>query len=233
MRKAYSILITILMILGNSLAVSQTVSYNPTQHYSKRVALFDSLADLDSTKIVMLGNSLTENAGDWNLLLGTTNVVNRGISGDDAKGIIHRLVQILPQKPKAIFLMCGTNDLSHNLTPQQVFVNCKTVIDSIIVGSPDTRLFVQSLLPINESFKRWKRLVGKTNDIPVINEMLKKYCIERNITFVPLFRRFTRGNTNVLLRSLSVDGLHLSKPGYSIWASELRKYINEINADTK
>ena len=232
MKKAYSLL-TILMILGHSLAVSQTVSYNPTQHYSKRVALFNSLTDLDSTKIVMLGNSLTENAGDWNLLLGTTNVVNRGISGDDAKGIIHRLVQILPQKPKAIFLMCGTNDLSHNLTPQQVFVNCKAVIDSIIVGSPDTRLFVQSLLPINESFKRWKRLVGKTNDIPVINEMLKEYCEERNITFVPLFHHFTRGDSNVLLRSLSVDGLHLSKPGYSIWASELREYISEINADTK
>lgn len=230
--RRYCGVIMALIALGHTLAVSQTVSYAPTKHYSERVALFDSLTDLDSTKIVMLGNSLTENAGDWNLLLGTTNVVNRGISGDDAQGIINRLVQILPYKPKAIFLMCGTNDLSHELTPQQVFDNCKKVIDSILAGSPETRLYVQSLLPINESFRRWKRLVGKTNDIPVINEKLKAYCEERNITYIPLFPHFTRGNSNVLLRTLSVDGLHLSRPGYSIWASELRGYIKEINGDT-
>lgn len=230
--KKYCGVLMALIALGHSLAVSQTVSYAPTRHYSQRVALFDSLADLDSTKIVMLGNSLTENAGDWNLLLGTTNVVNRGISGDDAKGIINRLVQILPQKPKAIFLMCGTNDLSHKLTPQQVFANCKTVIDSILAGSPETKLYVQSLLPINEGFRRWKRLVGKTNDIPVINDMLKNYCEEKGIAYIPLFHHFTRGNSNVLLRPFSVDGLHLSRAGYSIWASELRGYIREVNDDT-
>lgn len=215
-------------------AYGQRVTYRFTQHYNERVTLFERLNDIDSTKIVMLGNSLTENAanaGDWNVLLRTKNVVNRGISGDDAIGITNRLVQILPYKPKAIFLMCGTNDMSHHLTAEQVFYKVKGVIDSIRVGAPDTKLYVQSLLPFNESFGRWKNLQGRTDDVPVVNQMLKKYCEEQGITYVELFPYFTNRHNNVLLRFLSVDGLHLSKQGYRIWSERLRPYVIEANKD--
>ena len=215
---------------------AQHVSYRSTQHYNERVDMFERLTDLDSTKIVMLGNSLTENAinfGDWSTLLRASNVVNRGISGDDALGITNRLIQILPKKPKAIFLMCGTNDLSHNLTPEQVFRKVKGVIDTIRVGAPETELYVQSLLPINEGFGRWKTLQGRTDDIPVINSMLQQYCDDLGITFINLFPFFTAHGggkaQNVLIRYLSVDGLHLSRPGYIIWAQHLQRYIDEVN----
>lgn len=231
--------ILIILIFISQFALSnvaaQTVTYHFTQHYNDRVELFERLDDIDSTKIVMLGNSLTENAanfGDWSTLLHASNVVNRGISGDDAQGIITRLVQILPKKPKAIFLMCGTNDLSHNLTAEQVFRKCKGVIDSIRSGAKETELYVQSLLPINESFGRWKNLRGRTDDIPIINDMLRKYCEEQSITFVNLFPFFTaRGGRarNVLMRHLSVDGLHLSSKGYTIWAWQLQRFIDEVN----
>ena len=197
---------------------AQHVAYRFTQHYNERVTLFESLDDIDSTKIVMLGNSLTENAisfGDWSTLLRNKNIV-----------------QILPKKPKAIFLMCGTNDLSHHLTAEQVFRKVKGVIDTIRVGAPETELFVQSLLPINEGFGRWKNLQGRTDDIPVINAMLQQYCDELGITFINLFPFFTaRGGKaqNVLIRYLSVDGLHLSRPGYTIWAQRLQPFIDEVN----
>ena len=216
---------------------AQRVTYRPTQHYNERVELFEQLDDIDSTKIVMLGNSLTENAifyGDWTSLLCNRNIINRGISGDDAFGITSRLVQILPKKPKAIFLMCGTNDLSHHLTAEQVFRKVKGVIDTIIIGAPETKLFVQSLLPINEGFGRWKNLKGRTDDIPVINAMLQQYCDEHGITFINLFPFFTaRGGKaqNVLIRSLSVDGLHLSRSGYTIWAQRLQPFIEDVNGD--
>ena len=207
---------------------AQRVTYRFTQHYNERVDLFERLDDIDSTKIVMLGNSLTENAtafGDWTTLLRTKNIVNRGISGDDALGITCRLVQILPKKPKAIFLMCGTNDLSHHLTAEQVFEKVKGVIDTIIASAPYTQLYVQSLLPINEGFGRWKNLKGRTDDIPVINEMLRKYCEEMGIPFINLFPHFTPRGMNILIRYLSVDGLHLSRPGYEIWAKQLYPYV--------
>ncbi len=223
-------------VLGVTNATAQRVTYRSTQHYNERVELFERLDDIDSTKIVMLGNSLTENAinfGDWKTLLRSPNVVNRGISGDDALGITSRLVQILPYKPKAIFLMCGTNDMSHHLTAEQVFYKVKGVIDSIRSGAPETVLYVQSLLPINEGFGRWKNLVGRTDDIPVTNDLLRQYCEEQGIQFINIFPYLTaRGGgkaKNVLIRYLSVDGLHLSRPGYEIWAQHLQPYIDEVN----
>ncbi|HEY9550767.1 MAG TPA: serine acetyltransferase, partial [Prevotella sp.] len=74
----------------------QRVTYQSFPHYNKRVAEFEKMRPIDSTDVVMLGNSLTEFGGDWNRLLGGKHIRNRGIAGDDAAGIMGRLVQILP-----------------------------------------------------------------------------------------------------------------------------------------
>lgn len=221
-------LLTTVLVVSSLSMEAQSVKYSPFQHYTERIKEFDSMAPIDSSSIVMLGNSLTENGGDWNARLDGKRIKNRGISGDDAEGIKHRLVQILPGRPKAIFLMVGVNDLSHQLTPRQVFDNICSVIEQIRSESPQTRLFVQSLLPINESFGRWKTLEGKTDDIPVINRLLKQYCQKHDITYINLFKQFVRHGTNELRASLSVDGLHLSLIGYKIWAFELRRYIRGL-----
>ncbi len=96
------------------------MTYKPFKHYTDRVAQFAKMPPVDSCDIVMLGNSLTEFGGDWGKLLHSPVVVNRGIAGDDATGIYHRLSQILPGRPRAIFLMVGINDISHGLTASQV-----------------------------------------------------------------------------------------------------------------
>lgn len=225
-RKISLVSLLLLAVLAMS---GQHVDYRFTPHYNERVDSFELMTDLDSTSIVMLGNSLTEFGGDWNSRLGTTNVVNRGIIGDDALGMTNRLVQILPHRPKAVFLLCGTNDLSHGLTADEVFQKVRALIDTIRAGAPQTRLYVQSLLPINESFGRWKTLKGRTNDIPEINRLLRQYCREQQITYINLFPHFTRRHSNVLRRQLTRDGLHLSPDGYRQWAARLQRYIHEIN----
>lgn len=203
------------------------VTWKSSAHYNSKVKEFEQMRPIESTDIVMLGNSLTEFGGDWNLLLRTKNVRNRGIMGDTAEGIYHRLNQILPGHPKALFLMCGVNDISHGLTPQQIFQRIKRLIDTIRRESPSTKLYVQSCLPINETTGRWKLLVGKTDDVPVLNGLIADYCRKNNIEFVNLFDKFTRHGTNSMRLELTTDGIHLSKVGYKIWSFELRKYVKE------
>ena len=219
----------LIMLLMCSLFMSaQHVTYRSFDHYNDRVAEFETMRAIDSTDIVMLGNSLTEYAGDWNVLLKARHIRNRGIAGDDAEGIYHRLIQILPGKPKAIFLLVGGNDLSHDLTPQQVFENCKKVIDKILKDCPSTKLYVQSLLPINETFGRWKKLEGKTDDVAAVNRLLRHYCEKNKIAYINLFKHFNRHGTNEMRKSLTVDGLHLSPQGYKIWAFHIGKYIRKL-----
>ena len=219
----------LIMLLMCSLFMSaQHVTYRSFDHYNDRVAEFETMRAIDSTDIVMLGNSLTEYAGDWNVLLKARHIRNRGIAGDDAEGIYHRLIQILPGKPKAIFLLVGGNDLSHDVTPQQVFENCKKVIDKILKDCPSTKLYVQSLLPINESFGRWKKLEGKTDDVAAVNRLLRHFCENNKISYINLFKHFNRHGTNEMRKSLTVDGLHLSPQGYKIWAFHIGKYIRKL-----
>ena len=198
-------------------------------HHQQRLAEFEREGGIDSTTIVMLGNSLTENGKDWTARIGTTKkVVNRGIIGDNTIGMTERLRQITPYHPRAIFLMAGINDMVGNTTYEQVANRVITLIEAIRSQSPQTTLFVQSILPINESNGRWKTLAGRTDDIPFANMLIKAYCETHDITFVNIFPRMVRGHSNVLRAELTNDGLHLTDQGYRVWAFELKKYINKL-----
>lgn len=193
------------------------------------MAQFDREGGIDENTIVMLGNSLTENGGNWAARLDSTrNIVNRGIIGDNTVTMTERLYQITPYHPKAIFLMAGINDMVNNTSHEVVAQHVISLIEAIRRQSPQTTLFVQSLLPIDESSGRWQTLAGRTDDIPFANMLIKAYCETHGITFIDLFHRMTRGRSNQLRPELSGDGLHITEQGYRIWAFELKKYINKL-----
>ncbi|MGP1622256.1 serine hydrolase [Bacteroides heparinolyticus] len=196
-----------------------------TEHYYKRFLQFTDEPAITRKDIVMLGNSLTENGGDWSARLGKKNVRNRGIIGDEVMGIYDRLHQILPGHPQKLFLLTGVNDVSHDLTTDSIVAMMRTTIDRIQRESPETKLYLQSLLPINESFGRYKRLTGKTDMIPEINARLEALAKEKKIVFIDLFPLFTEKGTNVLRGNLTNDGLHLNEEGYEIWVKAIRKKV--------
>lgn len=209
-------------------SLAQHVTYRGTAHYNRKVAEFErKYSEIDSTKIVMLGNSLTEFGRDWSKRLGVDSglVVNRGIMGDNTVGMRRRLCQITPRRPRAIFLMAGINDLTSRVTAEQLFQRICSVIDSIRSQSPATQVFVQSLLPINLAVKAWRPLRGQAHKIPVVNSLLADYCREQQLVYVDIYSSMTDGRANVLPRRLTADGLHVNEAGYAIWADVLRRYV--------
>ena len=192
-------------------------------HYYKRFLQFMDEPAITSKDIVMLGNSLTEGGGDWGKRLGKENVINRGISGDEVMGVYDRLHQILPGKPAKLFLLIGVNDVSHDLSTDSIVYRIDQTLARIQKESPDTKVYLQSLLPINESFNRYKRLTNKTYQIPEINARLEALAKEKKITFIDLFPLFVEKGTNVLRKELTNDGLHLNDKGYEIWVNAIKK----------
>lgn len=197
-------------------------TYHP--HYYKKVDEFKDEPPIHRKSIVMLGNSLTE-GGDWPKLTGKKKLVNRGISGDEIMGIYDRMGQILPAKPKKIFLLAGVNDVSHNLPVDTITERMALLIDKIQTESPKTKLYLQSLLPINESFGRYRKLTGKTDLIPEINTRLEELAKEKGITFINLFPLFAEPGSNTMRPTLTNDGLHLLSEGYEIWVKALKPYL--------
>lgn len=182
---------------------------------------------ITSDDIVMLGNSLTEFGGSWNERFpdADANIVNRGIRGDDAVGMLHRIRQITCGQPKKIFVGCGINDVSHHLTNVEVAQRVEKLLRAIRQQSPKSKVYYFSLFPINESFNRWKTLSGRTNDIPLINKMMRDWCAKNGVTYIDVFSHMTESGSNVLRKELTVDGLHLTEEGYRVWTAAAKEYF--------
>lgn len=183
------------------------------------------LVEIDSCSIVFLGNSLTH-GGKWNELFGITNAVNRGIVGNTALDIDARLAEVTAGQPAKIFLMCGVNDVSHDLSADSVATDVIHLVDRIQAESPRTKIYLQSLLPINNSFGRYKRVIGKEQTIRDINVILEQKAAERGVTWIYLYDAFCDDEQN-LRKELTTDGLHLTAPGYEIWRDRLMPYVQE------
>lgn len=207
-------------------ACAQKINYRSFKHYNEMVDAFAGLPTVTSNEIVMLGDSHTEFGGDWNTYFdGVNNIRNYGIAGDNAIGIRHRLCQISKNNPKAIFFECGINDLSHNLTPEQVASDVFETLDTLHALCPETPLYVQGVFPINMDVRLWKTLDGRTDDVPVLNNLLKEGCKERGFVFIDVFSVLKEPFSNKLRRNLCRDGLHLTPAGYKIWAKTIEPYI--------
>ena len=100
------------------------------------------------------------------------------------------------------------------------------MISHIRTASQSTRLYVQSLLPINNSFGRYKRLTGKEQVIRDINTRLRDAAVGNGAVWIDLYPHFADAEGN-LRRELTNDGLHLMAPGYIIWRDILQPYVDE------
>ena len=202
-------------------------SFGQNPFYQQKISEFGQMRPVDSTDVVMVGDGLTEYAGDWNKLLQWRHIRNRGIAGDRIKGVASRLHSVLQGKPKALFLMAGTNDILEKETFPTVLHDYIDLINLVRETSPETKLYVQSLLPVNETFSN-EKLSGMTNTIASFNVQLRHYCERHRVGYINIFKRFVRHGTNEMRRELTSDGLHLTPFGYKVWAFELKKYLLDL-----
>jgi len=170
----------------------------------------------------MVGNSITE-GGKWKILLNDTTVTNRGISGDVTFGVLNRIREITERKPSKLFLLIGINDLSRNTPGKVILKNIFTIVEKIKSKSPETSIYLQSILPTNDTFKNLnKNFIGKGKHITAINAQLKKKAKKLQYTYVDLYFNFIDVDGRMDAR-YSSDGLHLNATGYDHWIEVLKK----------
>jgi lysophospholipase L1-like esterase len=177
------------------------------------------------TDIVFLGNSLTDRV-DWNELLGMSNVHNRGISGDITFGVLQRLHEVINGHPAKVFILIGINDISRNIPDSVILENYKKIIERIKTGSPHTRIYFQTLLPVNNEFTQFKNHYNKDKHILWLNYQIKLLGNREKITVIDLYPHFLN-DQNKLEKKYTLDGLHVNAEGYKVWAVILKKYLNE------
>ncbi len=198
-------------------------AYRP-KTYDEQVHQFEAYPNAEED-IIFLGNSITART-HWDELLQLPAARNRGISGDTTFGLLERLDEITEGNPKKVFILIGINDISRDFPDEIIIENYKEILRRIKEESPATRVYVQTILPVNESFGIYKNHYGKDDHILKINNFLKGLKKEKGLVIIDLHDHFLDTN-NRLDAKYTEEGLHLNAKGYQVWAELLKPYLKE------
>ena len=170
---------------------------------------------VNSEQIVFVGNSIT-NMHEWWEAFGNHNVVNRGVSGAITDEALSNIEAVVAGKPKKVFFLLGTNDLGTSgiNTTEHVLTNMTMIVERFKQTSPETELYIQSILPSTSGIR--------TLDIlSATNTALKAFCTENGVTYIDLWDSMMGITTN----TLSYDKLHLTAAGYQVWCDIIAPYV--------
>lgn len=194
------------------------LAYKYTNYnYWKEKNSLQSLLPIDSGSIVFVGNSLTD-GGEWYELLHNPRIINRGIGGDDSEGLLCRIENLVSNKPAAIFISEGFNDIAYGTSLEKYIANMEAVIRKVKAQSPATKIFVQSILPTNTFHNK---------SVPSWNQALKDLSRLENVTYLDNHSQFVDSKGG-LKKDFTFDGVHLTGDGYILWAWLLKPYLKSF-----
>lgn len=193
-------------------------------HNLERAAMFER-EPVVTGRIIFLGNSITE-GGNWAGLTGDRTVINRGIGGDLSFDLLKRANDIIKRKPSKLFILIGINDISKDIPDAVIADNCRKLITKIRQACPATRIYLQSILPLNNTVNNFPQHYDKAAHVTTTNVLLKKIAQELPVTFINLYPLFLDRDKR-MAKKYTVDGLHLKPEAYRVWINYLRqkKYL--------
>lgn len=181
-----------------------------------------------SPEVMLLGDSITQgwelNHKIWAQKIKFNRVLNAGIASDRVEHILWRVQNGLftTARPKIVVLMAGINNLAIS-TPDQITGGLSQIIDEIHRASPATRVLLMGILPSGEEAQNPRR--GK---IRSVNAMIAGMAAQHEVQYLDAGSLFLAPD-GTLTKSVSFDGVHLTREGYTIWATALRQPLKKIS----
>jgi len=215
------IIILLFVILAIECLAQEKTRRRYITYYEQKKTTFEMLPN-DKDEIIFLGNSITEGC-EWNELFSDNRIKNRGISADVAEGVLLRLGEVTESKPIKIFLMIGINDLAFGYSIEEILQFYNKIINKIKMDSPNTITFIQSVLPINESFGKFSEYDTLSNAIIKLNLELEKLARDQDLDFINLHDSFLLNKR--MNPECTNDGLHLTGKGYLLWKKIIGQYV--------
>ena len=182
---------------------------------TKNITIETKEENLKNENIVFLGDSIT----DWypisEMYSKDIPIVNSGIAGYETKDIINRLDELVYQyNPTKVFVLIGTNDLKYKDDDEKKVVeNIKKIVTEIKKYRPKTKIYIQSIFPVNRELEYNATEERYNEEIKTVNKQVKEYCLKSNITYINIYDELIDDKGN-LAEKYTVDGLHLSTKGY-------------------
>ncbi len=213
------------IILENIFVGDYYVNVLTTQHYTERLEDFKQRPN-NEDEIIFVGDSITEGSFFDEIFLGDR-VINRGIDSDTTDGILNRVDEIVESNPAKIFIMIGINDIGNRIPNDQIINNYQKFINTIKQESPETEIYLQSVLPCNyDVMTDNSRNQSRTaENIENLNSEIKVLAEQNDCTYIDLYSGML-DDKNQLPESYTIDGVHLTHEGYNVWGELLEPYFD-------
>ena len=169
-------------------------------------------------RIVMVGDSRIDE-GEWEDLLGRTDVANRGISGDTTAGLLARFAASFPAEAEVCVIQIGINDLMQGSSVEQAERNLRELLQRLSDSKRARKIVLTSVLLTGEKSRDLNLKVQE------LNARLERLAEERGATFVDVNHRLCPNG--YLEPTFTNDGTHLTGEGYKIFAAALEPLLPE------
>jgi len=193
-------------------------------NYQKR-SLFEQLP-IRGNDIVFLGNSITDGC-EW------AELFNNRHSQEPRHqrrpfGMAARPSRSDRQRPSQETVPDDRHhDLAAGVSPEEVAANIGKLLDRFAEESPWTKIYVQSILPVNgvdtkaKAKNHWK----KGAEIIEANKLIEALCEGRkNAMYIDVCSALV-DQKGMLDQRYTNDGLHLMGEGYLAWKEVIEKYV--------
>lgn len=176
----------------------------------------------DTVDVVFIGNSITY-GGEFDKAFPTIKICNLGYPSDDLKGMRRRVPQIKAMHPQKVFIMGGLNGLIQ-MNLDDFRTQYESLVKELKYASPETQLFLQSILPVNEEL--FGHPLTPNQKIEQANMIIKDVALSNHSTYIDLHSHYQQDGK--LNKEYSDDGIHLKEEAYQYWYKTIKQYFKDF-----
>ena len=175
-------------------------------------------------RLVLMGDSITEN---WSMAdpgLFTNEVINRGNGGQTSAQMLVRFrADVIALRPAIVHILAGTNDIAGNggpTSPQAFRNNIQSMVD--LARANGIRVVLGAIPPADRF--NWRPGVQPVPLISAQNDWLRQYAARNRLGFVD-YHAALAGPRQELRADLGNDGVHPNRAGYVVMRRLLEKAL--------
>ena len=182
--------------------------------FQLRDKIYSQIFPASKVNILLIGDSLLAQE-NWNILLERNDLKNDAFGGAITQQILWNIERgQLISNPKIVVIDGGINDLLSGVPTQRVFKNYQQIIE--VLSEKKIKIIAHLILYTTDNEE-----INK--EVFVLNFLLKEYFESRKVEYIDMNLQLS--NHKKLRKNFSIDGIHLRKEVYNLWANELKSKL--------
>ncbi len=167
-----------------------------------------------ATRVVFMGDSITDGWKNLDPELFRNDRLDRGISGQTTGQMLLRFrADVLDLHPAVVHILAGTNDIAGNTGATSLAIiqgNIATMAE--LARARGVRVILASILPVAQY--GWNSKVQPIAAISAMNAWLRAYAAREHYTYVDYYALLNDGQGG-FKAALAYDGVHPNPAGYA------------------